>query len=128
MSLLRHNVVLLDQSAPIQVALVGRAYRIRPSDGDTVPDGQQRWWVVLDLTRDSEEGMVTASLSTSFDGLTWYPVGSVSTEHGAHVVEAVELPAFAPLVRIETTVDAVPPTYRLTARIASDGPFAAAPA
>ena len=126
--MLRHNVVLLDQSVPVQAALVGPTFRIRPSDGDTVPDGQQRWWVVLDLTRDSEDGFVTASLSTSFDGLAWFPVSSVSTKRAAHVVDAVELPAFAPLVRIETAVDAVPPSYRLTARLASDGPFTAAPA
>lgn len=127
MSLLRHHAVLLAQSELVDTLLVGRAFRVRPNDGDPLPDGQQRWWVVVDLAREGQ-GVVAAVLSTSFDGVAWYPVATVTTKRQAAVVDVVELDAFAPLVRVEMVGGPILPPYRVTARLASDGPFAVVPA
>lgn len=127
MSLLRHHVVLLDQNEPTEQPIVGRPLRVRPSDGDVLGDGRQRWWVGVDLSR-AGEGSVSAVVSTSFDGVLWYPVLALTPRRGPDLAALIELPAFAPLIRAETRGGNVIPWHRVVLRLASDGPFVAAPA
>ena len=127
MSLLRHNVVLLDQNEFVDQPVVGKTLRVRPSDGDLLQDGRQHWWVLVDLAREGD-GAVSAIVSTSFDGVLWYPVLTLSPRRCPSLVELVDLPAFAPLIRAETIGGAVLPKHRAVLRLASDGPFVAGPA
>jgi hypothetical protein len=128
MPLFRHHALLLAQPEPTGGPITGPAHRIRPSDGDGLSDKDQHWYVLFDLLREGE-GVVTATLSTSFDGLLWHPIASVSTKRGPQVVEFAELEALAPWVRVETTVqgEGVLSNHKLTARLASDGPFTLVP-
>ena len=125
MSLLRHHAVLLEQITPSTAPLLGAVYRIRPNDGDLLQDHRQRWWLHVDVAREGD-GSVDVVASTSFDGTLWYPIATVSTKRSASVVEFVELEAFAPLLRVQTIGGDVLPPHRLVARLASNGPFAAA--
>jgi hypothetical protein len=127
MPLLRHNIVLLDQPELVEAPLVGRTLRIKPSDGDAVPDHKQRWWLVVELVREGD-AMVSAVVLTSFDGAAWYPIATVPTRRNPAVVDLIELPALGPLLRVETRGQDVLPPHRLTVRLASDGPFSAVPA
>jgi hypothetical protein len=124
--LLRHNVVLLEQNELVSAPLLGTVHRIRPSDGDGVPDGQQRWWVFFDLAREGG-GVVVATVSSSFDGTSWVPVAAVSTRRNSSVVELMAVQAFGPLLRAETKGEGVLPPHRIEVRLASDGPFAVVP-
>ena len=126
MPLLRHNVVLFDQRELVEKPLVGPVLRIRPSDGDAVPDHRQRWWLLVDLHREGDL-LVSAVALTSFDGVAWYPIATVPTRRHPSVVDLIELQVLGPLLRVETRgLDALPP-HRATVRLASDGPFAAVP-
>jgi hypothetical protein len=124
--LLRHNVVLLEQNELVTAPLQGRVYRIRPSDGDTMHDLQQRWWVLVDLAREGD-GVVGAIVSSSFDGTTWFPVASLSAKRQAAQVRLLDLAPFGPLLRVETQGEEGVPPHRVVVRLASDGPFVAIP-
>ena len=127
MSLLRHNALLLERNELLDEPVVGPILRVRPNDGDLLRDGRQRWWVLVDLSREGETA-VRAVVSTSFDGVLWYPVLTLSPRRTASLAAFVELPAFAPLIRAETRGCEVLPKHRAVLRLASDGPFVAAPA
>ena len=127
MSLLRHHVVLLEQNEPTEQPIVGRPLRVRPTDGEGLGQRRQRWWVGVDLSR-AGDGSVSAVVSTSFDGVLWYPVLTLTPRRCADLSTLVELPVFAPLLRAETRGGDVLPRHRAVLRLASDGPFAAAPA
>src|SRR6476469_2857927 len=124
--LLRHNVVLLDQHDLVSYPITGPEQRVRPSDGDGVEDGKQRLWVFIELARQGD-GLVTAVLSTSFDGQLWHPVLTLATRRSARIVDLLSLTAFAPLLRVETTGGDVLPPHQLSVRLASDGPFTVVP-
>jgi hypothetical protein len=128
MPLFRHHALLLAQQELVEGPLVGPSFRVRPADGDGLSDRDQHWVAVFDLLREGE-GLVTATLSTSFDGQLWHPIASVSTKRGAQVVEFAELEALAPWVRVETAaqVEGSLSKHRLVARLASDGPFILVP-
>lgn len=122
MSLLRHHFPMLIRSEMLETPALGAVYRIRPHDGDSLSDNQQRWWMLVDLAREGDF-TVAAVVSTSFDGVVWYPVATVSPKRTESVVEFTPLEAFAPLLRVETKGGDVLPKHRITARLASDGPF-----
>ena len=126
MSLLRHSVSLFERLEAVESPVLGTVYRIRPSDGDGLSDSQQRWWLLVSMTRDGD-GVVAATIKTSFDGLVWYTLTSLAPRRSNTLVELVELNAFAPLLRVETQGGDVLPKHALAVRLASDGPFVAAP-
>jgi hypothetical protein len=128
MPMFRHHALLLAQEELVEGPITGPAFRVRPSDGDGVSDQDQHWVAVFDLLREGE-GLVTATLSTSFDGVLWHPIASVNTKRGAQVIEFAELKAFAPWVRVETAVqvEGSLSKHRLVVRLASDGPFSVVP-
>jgi hypothetical protein len=127
MPLLRHHALLLGHDELSEAPLVGPAFRLRPSDGDGTTDRDQHWYAFFDLHREGD-GIVTAVVSSSFDGTTWHKVASVSTRRASDVMELVALDVVAPVVRVETTAPDVVPPHRVTVRLASDAPFSVHPA
>ena len=125
MSLLRHSVPLFERAEALETPALGPVYRVRPSDGDAQSDSQQRFWLLVEVAREGD-GVVSAVITTSFDGLVWYPVATVSPRRTVSLVEFIELGAFAPLLRVETRGGDVLPRHTLRVRLASDGPFAVA--
>jgi hypothetical protein len=125
MPLFRHHALLLAHEDLTSEALVGPVFRIRPSDGDSLPDRDQHWYVLFDLLREGD-GVASASLATSFDGQVWHSVARICARN-PQVVDLVEVPALAPFVRIETALQGDNLQHRVVARLASDGPFTVQP-
>jgi hypothetical protein len=130
MSIFRHNAVLAEQKLLSDQPLVGKALRVKPSDGDALGDHGQAWRLFVDLDREGA-GVVTVELWSSFDGRAWAKVAQVVSKSAA-VVEFIELPAFAPYVQVRTVAagagERPAPKHRLSVRLASDGPFSVVPA
>ena len=126
MPLFRHHALLFAPEELTDAPLTGPVFRIRPSNGDSLLDRDQHWYVLIDLLREGD-GLATAALSTSFDGVLWHPAAKISARRSPQVVDLVDLPVLAPFVRVETALQGEGLKHRVVARLASDGPFTVQP-
>ena len=133
MGLLRHSAQLLHRTVASSADALSDVVLVRPVEGDVTTDHDQTFGMLIYFDQHGA-GSVTAAIYTSFgDGLWVRLKDHTLTTDGADFLAVGDLEGFAPYlqVRVRATApgESTPkPTFRVIARLASDGPFKATPA
>ena len=133
MGLLRHSALLLHRTVAASDDAASDVVVVRPVDGDSTNDRDQTFGMLIFLDQHGA-GTVTAALYTSFgDGLWVRLKDHTLNTDGAHFLIVGDMEGFAPYVQVRVSATAPgestpKPTFRVIARLASDGPFKATPA
>ena len=133
MGLFRHSTLLLRRTIAAADDAASDVVVVRPVDGDGTSDRNQGYSMLIFLDQHGA-GSVTVALYTSFgDGLWVRLKAHTLNADGTHFMLVGDLEGFAPYIQVRVHATAPgeedpKPTFRVIARLTSDGPFKATPA
>jgi len=133
MAVIRHHVPVLLRTTFSDEDLASGAMRLRPSDGDGVPDAEQALIAFL-FVEQKGPGTVTLTLEASFGDGLWVPFALATLNaDGAYSLDMEEVSPLPPYVRATATATVAEgetdkPTFAAIVRLGSNASLRAAPA